>query len=293
MLLINDCIANELNPTFSINSVDYLCKYNNIKKLEAKLELGRRVSQNDYYIVYHKNDMLYVIYNASVDDALLNLLEDNFCNDEDIKKISPTDQYALDRITIKLPHSSPYLWLNVMNRYDVLKKEVVMPIAKSKFIPFVKYVNATALRYKRWKEILINTKVKEFKKFNILDFEEILSLASGKSEPIYQKVYKTNPLKLEADLFAKLSPRERMIAVTQLINTYTINEFVVRNPDRKFNDRVLEDYYLNTMMKLLCDSESSLPLRLYIERYYSDLRLEFDPLFYALYKNYDKYVRER
>lgn len=291
MLLINDCIANEVDSEFKINSIDYLCKHKNIKKLEDILGLKKKIAQNDWFTIYSKDANTYVIYNASVDDALLNLLEYSFCNDEEVKKIAPTHQYALDRMSVRTPHKSVHMWLHNMNRYTLLKEKVIKPMTKVKLIEYIKFVNKTALRYQRWKKIILVANNKPFRDFDILCFEEILALASGQSIPIYQNLYDENHLKLSSDKFSKFTENDKIEAIRQLINTYVINEYVIIDKERKFSPIELEEKYIELMMRIMCDVDN-LNLKLFIERNYSKLVNSYDHLFYSLFKNYDKFIRE-
>lgn len=292
MLLINDCIVNEIDKNFKVNTIDYLCRFENIEKLEKILGLTKRLAQNDYFTVYNNNSKCYVIYNASVDDALLNLLDETFCNNTDIKKISPCAQYSLDRITSRLPHKNVYSWENALKRYLILKVKIIRPMTRVKLIAHVKFLNQKALRFKLWKTKILKCKSYNFREFKAMPFAELLSLGSGKSSPLYNKVYNTDHLLIDNMKFSRLSETKRLEAIKQLINTYVLNQYIVHNKDKKFSNLELKEMFIRVIMGFISNQHNNQTIRLYLENNFEKLKSNFDPSFYSIFKSYCKYVKD-
>ena len=291
MLLINDAIVNNIDDSFKVKTIDYLCKFSNIAVLEKHLNLGKVSSKNDFFRVYLKEDTFYTIYNASVDDALLNILDESFCNDEEVKIISPVNQYSLDRSIIRQCHKNVYMWEHSFKRYNILKEKVIQPCVRSRMVYFVKSLNDRAVRYNRWIGKVKKLDEIGFKPFTTFNFEEVLCLTAGDSRPMYRRLYKGDEFtKVDNDSFNKLSDDEALKAFMELIYAFTINEYIVDN-NKKYSNVELKEMFKFVAMKYMCKSKDY-KSRLFIENNYDKMMMFWEPKFYALFKSYMKYARD-
>lgn len=293
MLLINDVIINKLDESFKIKSYDFISRFSNIPKLEKILNLKAPIKKNDYVRVYSKKQNLYKIYNASIDDSLLNLLDKSFCNDEDIKFLSPIYQYAMDATVLKLSHQSEEEWFHTLKRYSYAKNIIVEPLLKSNLENLVKVTTNYSNVYRKWftnSKALITSYV-AFKSFDKFSFEDLIALSCGKGKPLYTSLYEQNHNYINNEKFQSLEPENKAKAIFQLISTYTLNEYVVGNNHKKYSNEQIKSFFRKTYMKY-ANEKFDYNIKLYLLNNYKDVMSAYDSTFYNQFKTYLKYVED-
>jgi hypothetical protein len=293
MLLINDVIINQLDESFKIKSYDFVSKFGNIPTLEKILNLKAPIKKNDYVRIYTKKEKLYKIYNASVDDSLLNLLDKSFCNDKHIKFLNPLWQYAMDATVLKLSHQNEEEWFHVLKRYSYAQNIIVEPLLKSNLDQLVKVITNYSNVYRKWfnnSKALIS-KYTAFKSFDKFSFEDLIALSCGKGKPLYTSLYEQNHNYINNEKFQSLEPENKAKAIFQLISTYTLNEYVVENDKKKYNDEQIKTFFRKTYMKY-ANEKFDYNIKLYLLNNYNNVMSAYDSTFYTQFKTYLKYATD-
>lgn len=291
MLLINDIIIKKVDPHFKIKSIDFLCKHGDIKTIKTKYGLGKAIKKNDYVSVYAKKQQLYKIYNASVDDALLDLLDMSICNNETVKLISPVQQYALDKTSLGFVHQNEEEWLHILKRVSYLKENVINVFIKNRLPMPVKMAITIAKKYKPWvvESVALEPVAKMFKPFDKFDFEELLCISVGESTPLFRTLYTDNHKFISSEAFGKLTEAHKARAIYQLITAYVLNQYVVTNPSKKYSERQLKVFFKKCYMRYACDTMDYTVKKYMLGNYYSIISF-YSNNYYTQFKTFLKYA---